>query len=82
MPAVFKHAGLVTISGAIIARSLQGYRCDNRRPPSGVYVYWRDGFYVALNYSSENYTVKLPDTAKVLIGEKTFKPADVLVWTE
>jgi beta-galactosidase len=50
--------------------------------PPGVFVYWRDGFYTALNYSSENYTVDLPDNAKILIGERTLKPAGVLVWTE
>lgn len=50
--------------------------------PPGVLVYWRDGFYTALNYSSENYTVSLPDNAKVLIGERILKPAGVLVWTE
>jgi len=50
--------------------------------PLGVFVYWRDGFYTALNYSSENYTVNLPDAAKVLIGEKILTPSGVLVWTE
>jgi beta-galactosidase len=50
--------------------------------PQGVYVYWRDGFYVAVNYSSENYTMNMPETAKILVGEKTLKPAGVLVWKE
>jgi beta-galactosidase len=50
--------------------------------PPGVFVYWRDGFYTALNYSSDNYTVNVPDNAKILIGERTLKPAGVLVWTE
>ena len=50
--------------------------------PPGVFVYWRDGFYTALNYSSENYTVNVGDYAKILIGERTLKPAGVLVWTE
>jgi beta-galactosidase len=50
--------------------------------PPGVYVYWRDGFYVAVNYSSDNYTVNIPETAKILVGEKTLKPAGVLVWKE
>jgi len=50
--------------------------------PSGVFVYWRDGFFTALNYSSENYTVNLPGSAKVLIGEKILSPAGVLVWKE
>ncbi len=50
--------------------------------PQGVYVYWRDGFYVAVNYSSDNYTMNIPETAKILIGEKILKPAGVLVWSE
>jgi len=50
--------------------------------PEGIYVYWRDGFYVAVNYSSENYSMQVPATGKILIGEKTMKPAGVLVWVE
>jgi len=50
--------------------------------PQGIYVYWRDGFYIAVNYSSDNYTMNLPATAKILIGENVLKPADVLVWSE
>jgi beta-galactosidase len=50
--------------------------------PPGVYVYWRDGFYVAVNYSSDNYTIDIPAAAKVIIGEKMIKPAGVLVWNE
>ncbi len=50
--------------------------------PEGVYVYWRDGFYVAVNYSSEDFTMNVPGGAKILIGERTLKPAGVLVWSE
>jgi len=50
--------------------------------PQGVYVYWRDGFYVAVNYSSDNYTMNIPGTARILVGEKVLKPAGVLVWSE
>ncbi|QJB31929.1 beta-galactosidase [Chitinophaga oryzae] len=50
--------------------------------PPGVLVYWRDGFYVAVNYSSDDYTMNMSGTAKVLIGEKTIKPGGVLVWKE
>jgi beta-galactosidase len=49
--------------------------------PKGVYVYWRDGFYVALNYSSENYAVNLPEAAKILI-KKTLRPSGVQIRTE
>ena len=50
--------------------------------PRGVYVYWRDGFNVAVNYSSDEYTMNLPATARILVGEKILKPAGVLVWSE
>ena len=31
--------------------------------PQGVYVYWRDGFYIAVNYSSDNYTMNISETS-------------------
>jgi beta-galactosidase len=50
--------------------------------PAGVLVYWRDGFYTAVNYASENYTMELPAHAKILVGEKVLNPGGVLVWSE
>jgi beta-galactosidase len=50
--------------------------------PQGVYVYWRDGFYIAVNYSSDEYTMNIPGTSKIYVGEKVLKPAGVLVWSE
>ncbi|MDO6430301.1 beta-galactosidase [Flavitalea sp. BT771] len=50
--------------------------------PPGVYVYWRDGFYIAVNYSSATYVMNVPADAKIIIGEKNVKPAGVLVWRE
>ncbi len=50
--------------------------------PPGVFVYWRDGYYVAVNYSSNDYTINIPGTATILVGEKTLKPAGVCVWSE
>lgn len=50
--------------------------------PPGILVYWRDGFYMAVNYSSDSYTMNLPPQAHILIGEKTIQPAGVLVWKD
>jgi beta-galactosidase len=50
--------------------------------PPGVYVYWRDGFYVAVNYSSDNYTMNVAEIANIIVGEKILKPGGVLVWNE
>ena len=49
--------------------------------PEGVFVEWRDGFWVAVNYSSEDYRLDLPADANVLIGDAVLSPADVTVWT-
>ncbi|WP_352422889.1 beta-galactosidase [Proteiniphilum sp.] len=50
--------------------------------PEGVIVEWRDGFYIALNYSSEKQTIHIPDKATILIGSKELEPAGVTVWKE
>jgi beta-galactosidase len=50
--------------------------------PQGVFVYWRNGFYIAVNYSSDNFKMNLPETAKILVGDSTLPPAGVLVWSE
>ena len=48
--------------------------------PAGVYVDWRDGFWVAVNYSSRPADIAVPKGAEVLYGARPLKPADVLVW--
>jgi beta-galactosidase len=48
--------------------------------PQGVYVDWRDGFWVAVNYSSKPAEIPVPAGAEILYGSRTLKPADVLVW--
>lgn len=50
--------------------------------PQGIFVYWRNGFYIAVNYSSDNYKMNLPPAAKILVGGSTLQPAGVLVWSE
>lgn len=50
--------------------------------PEGVVVEWRDGFWVGLNYSSENQTIPVPAKAQILIGKKELNPAEVVIWKE
>jgi beta-galactosidase len=51
--------------------------------PKGVYVSWRDGFWIAVNYSSEDYKIeKISNTANILIGGKTVPPGGVTVWQQ
>jgi beta-galactosidase len=48
--------------------------------PEGIMVDYRDGFGIAVNYSDKIYNINLPEKAKVIIGNKAIKTADVLVW--
>lgn len=50
--------------------------------PDGVIIDWRDGFWVGVNYSSTPFVVPLADKAKIIVGSKILKPADVVVWKE
>jgi len=48
--------------------------------PEGVMLNWRDGFWVAINYSSVNVTIDIPQNANILFGTKELTPAGVVVW--
>jgi len=48
--------------------------------PKGIYVFWREGFTVAVNYSSTDYQLTIPSNAHLLVGEKTLRPAGVSIW--
>ena len=50
--------------------------------PEGVMVNWRDGFWVACNYSSSNVIINIPASAKIIFGAKELTPAGVAVWKE
>jgi Beta-galactosidase len=66
----------------ILRNTYQSIGATTENYPEGVFVYWRDGFNVAVNYSSVSYKMELPKSANILIGEETLKPAGVLVWNE
>ncbi len=48
--------------------------------PQGVYVDWRDGFWVGVNYSSTPAEIPLPRESVTLLGSQPLKPAEVLIW--
>ncbi len=50
--------------------------------PDNLFVDWRDGFWVATNFTSEKQNLKLPKTAKMLLGKALLPVAGVAVWTE
>jgi beta-galactosidase len=48
--------------------------------PEGVMVNWRDGFWVAINYSSNKVSINIPATAKIITGSRELPIAGVAVW--
>jgi beta-galactosidase len=50
--------------------------------PPGIYVEWRDGFFVAVNYSSTAFNVPVRPGSTIVIGSNPLPPAGVLVWRE
>lgn len=50
--------------------------------PKGVYVDWRDGLYVGVNYSGVKEKLNIPEDAEILIGKNPLEPANVIVWKE
>ncbi len=78
------YVGVETIGGELEADVLkQVYAKSNTTLmdfPEGVWMEYRDGFGIAVNYSSDVYEFPLPANAEILIGEKEIKASGVLIW--
>ena len=48
--------------------------------PSGVFVEWRDGFYVGVNYSNDAVKLEIPQGSKILVGQNPLQPAQAVIW--
>jgi beta-galactosidase len=48
--------------------------------PKGIYMEWRDGFFVAVNYTDQDYYLPIPAHGQILIGSNPLKPAQAIVW--
>jgi beta-galactosidase len=48
--------------------------------PKGIFMEWRNGFFVAVNYTDNNFKIPVPGKSRILIGENPLKPARSIVW--
>ncbi|WP_300977327.1 beta-galactosidase [Flavobacterium sp.] len=48
--------------------------------PKGIFVEWRDGFYVGVNYTNEPYLLPIPQGSKILVGQNPLQPAQAVIW--
>jgi beta-galactosidase len=78
------YVGADTIDGTLEREVLrlvyERGRVEPAAYPPGVYVEWRDGFFVAVNYSSRPYEVPVGPGARIILGTNPLRPADVLLW--
>jgi beta-galactosidase len=80
------YVGVETLSGDLEKDVLRGIfgaaGVGLRDLPPQFFVDWRDGFWVATNFSSTTVPVPAPAGAKLLVGTRNAPPAGVAVWTE
>mgnify|MGYP001434105445 FL=1 len=48
--------------------------------PKGVFMEWRDGFRVAVNYTDEDYKIGITPKDRILIGSNPLKSGQAIVW--
>jgi beta-galactosidase len=48
--------------------------------PKGVYMEWRDGFFVAVNYTDYEYNLPIKEKSSIILGSNPLKSASAVVW--
>jgi len=78
------YIGTVTTDGTlekeVLKKTYDEAGIPSNEQPEGVMVNWRDGFWVAINYSSNKVLVNVPADAKIIFGTKELGVAGVVVW--
>jgi beta-galactosidase len=80
------YVGVESLSGDLendVVRGVFGLAGVGIRDlPRQFFVDWRDGFWVATNFSSAKVAAPLPAAAKLLVGAREVPPAGIAIWTE
>lgn len=66
----------------VLKKVYQNANIPIQEQAEGVVVHYRDGFWVAINYSPVKIHVNIPANAKIVIGTNDIEQAGVVVWTE
>ena len=48
--------------------------------PKGVYMEWRDGFFVAVNYTDNPYYIPVSEKSRIILGSNPLKSASAIIW--
>jgi beta-galactosidase len=80
------YVGVESLSGALekdlLRMTFNRAGVAVRDLPAQFFVDWRDGFWVATNFSSVPVAAPVPSSARLLVGARNVPPAGVAVWTD
>lgn len=80
------YIGVDSLSGDLEAALIKGVYeragVKTQNFDDGFTVDWRDGFWVATNFTEKQETTPAPANAKLLVGTRELGPAGVAVWQE
>lgn len=80
------YIGVETIDGALernlVRQVYQRAQVPIDDLPPGIYVEWRDGYFVGVNYSASPVRLLTGKDSRILVGTNPLQPADVLVWRD
>jgi beta-galactosidase len=80
------YVGVDSADGALEAQIVRGVYRDAAVPveslDDGFLVDWRDGFWVATNFTAKSQTAPVPDGSTILVGTREVPVAGVTVWQD
>lgn len=80
------YVGVETVSGDLEKESVRRVFADAGVPiedyPDQLLVDWRDGFWIASNFSSTDQDAPAPRDATFIVGTRRLPPAGVAIWRE
>lgn len=80
------YVGVESLSGELESQLMRGVfqqaSVKVEQFDEGLLIDWRDGFWIATNFSSKPQTLVLPPGTKMLIGSEQLAPAGVAVWQQ
>lgn len=78
------YVGFHSIDGYAEEKLLRSFYLRNNAQildlPDYVFVEWREGYWVAVNYSSEKYELEIATNQQIVLGERIISPGAVTVW--
>jgi beta-galactosidase len=80
------YIGVDTLDGelerALLHRVYEAAGAKPANLPPNFIVDWRDGFWVATNFSSERQTIPAAGSPRILVGGREVGPGQAAVWME